>query len=328
MTLQPLLEAQPAIQIHAFAAISAFLLGAVVLFRRKGDRLHRIGGRIWVVLMLAVALSSFFIHTIRLWGIWSPIHLLSIATLLSLAYAVRRIHGGDVVAHAAAMRTTYVGALIVAGAFTLAPGRIMNEVVFGRAGSADAAGSGGSASGQGATVIEIITHTPLWVWPLLLYLLYVGWKATRNRVVAPWRLLVMPAVITGLALYNLFSAGPSFAGLAAFAAGAAGGSAAGFALGLRRPAERRGDGKLALKGDWVPLVLILAIFAVRYATGVALGIDPSLAQDTAFLVVRLALSGLFAALMIMLTLSMLPRGTFRSAARAASCGTPQPLAGK
>ncbi|MGO4839398.1 DUF2306 domain-containing protein, partial [Rhizobiaceae sp. 2RAB30] len=189
------------IQVHAFAAISAFLLGAVVLFRRKGDRLHRLGGRIWVALMLVVSLSSFFIHTIRLWGIWSPIHLLSIATLLSLAYAVRRIRSGDVVAHAAAMRTTYVGALIVAGGFTLAPGRIMNEVVFGRADVAKAAAASPAATEHGPTVVDIVTHTPLWVWPLLLYVLYAGWKATRDRVVAPWRLLVMPAVATGLALY-------------------------------------------------------------------------------------------------------------------------------
>lgn len=322
MTLQPLLEAQPAIQIHAFAAISAFLLGAVVLFRRKGDRLHRFGGRLWVVLMLVVALSSFFIHTIRLWGIWSPIHLLSLATLLSLAYAVRRIRGGDVAAHAAAMRTTYVGALIVAGAFTLAPGRIMNEVVFSASRATDAIGSGGSPTGHGPTVIGIITHTPLWVWPLLLYILYAGWKATRCRVVAPWRLLIMPAVASGLALYNLFAAGPSLAGLAAFAAGAMGGGVAGFALGRRRPAERRGDGMLALKGDWVPLGLIIGIFAVRYASGVALGINPLLGRDVAFLMVRLALSGSFAAMMVMLTIAALPSGILKPAGLAGQAVQP------
>ncbi|BCH28020.1 DUF6622 family protein [Mesorhizobium sp. L-8-3] len=326
MTLQPLLEAQPAIQIHAFAAISAFLLGAVVLFRRKGDKLHRLGGRVWVALMLVVALSSFFIHTIRLWGVWSPIHLLSIGTLLSLAYAVRKVRGGDVVAHAAAMRTTYVGALIVAGAFTLAPGRIMNEVAFGRAGSADAAGSGVAASHQGPTIVGIVTLTPLWVWPLLLYVLYAGWKATRDRVVTPWRPLVMPAVAAGLALQELISPGLSLAGLAAFAVGAAGGSVAGLVLGRRRPAERRGDGRLALKGDWVPLLLLLGIFGLRYAIGVALAIHPSLGQDVGFLVASLALSGLFAAMMIALTIAALPAGTVRLAGLAGRAV--QPSAGK
>ena len=110
------------------------------------------------------------------------------------------------------------------------------------------------------------------------------------------------------------------------AAGVAGGSAAGFALGRRRPAERRGDGKLAVRGDWVPLVLILGIFAMRYATGVALGIDPSLGQDTLFLVVRLALSGLFSAMMIVLTIAALPLGMSRPAGLAGSAV--QPSSGK
>lgn len=134
MNLQPLLDASPAIQIHVAAAIAAFVLGGVVLFRRKGDRPHRLGGRAWVGLMLVVALSSFFIHEIRLWGDWSPIHLLSIATLFSLAYGVAKIRRGNVNAHRRTMQATYGGALIVAGLFTFLPGRIMHEVVFGGSG--------------------------------------------------------------------------------------------------------------------------------------------------------------------------------------------------
>src|SRR5690606_41460331 len=84
MGFTPLLSATPAIQIDSLAAVLAFGLGGFVLFRRKGDRLHRIGGRIWVGLMLAVCLSSFFIHTILMFGPWSPIHLLSVGTLFAL----------------------------------------------------------------------------------------------------------------------------------------------------------------------------------------------------------------------------------------------------
>ena len=43
MTLEPLLQASLAIQIHALAAVLAFLLGGMILFRKKGDRLHRMG---------------------------------------------------------------------------------------------------------------------------------------------------------------------------------------------------------------------------------------------------------------------------------------------
>jgi uncharacterized membrane protein len=130
MTLEPLLNASPAIQIHAFSAITAFALGGVVLFRRKGGTTHRSLGRVWVLLMLAVAFSSFFIHTIGLWGAWSPIHLLSLGTIFSLAYGVAAIRLRNVQRHRRVMQATYVGALGIAGFFTFLPGRIMHEVLF------------------------------------------------------------------------------------------------------------------------------------------------------------------------------------------------------
>lgn len=131
MTLDPLLSASPAIQIHAFAAILAFVLGALVLFRRKGDRWHRVGGRVWVAAMLVVCLSSFFIHTIRTFGPFSPIHLLSIGTPVALWFGVRHARMRNIIAHMRTMQITYVGALVIAGGFTFLPGRIMNEVLFG-----------------------------------------------------------------------------------------------------------------------------------------------------------------------------------------------------
>ncbi|WP_157019277.1 DUF2306 domain-containing protein [Mesorhizobium xinjiangense] len=131
MTLEPLLAASPAIQIHVAAAVAAFGLGSIVLSRRKGDRLHRIGGRIWVALMLLVCLSSFFIHTIRLWGPWSPIHLLSVTTLFSLGSGVWLAMRRQIEAHRRTMQSTFAGALVIAGLFTFLPGRIMHEVLFG-----------------------------------------------------------------------------------------------------------------------------------------------------------------------------------------------------
>jgi len=68
MTLAPLLQATPAIQLHAFAAMTAFALGIVQLSAPKGTLPHRTVGWIWVALMLAVSISAFWIHQIRLWG--------------------------------------------------------------------------------------------------------------------------------------------------------------------------------------------------------------------------------------------------------------------
>jgi uncharacterized membrane protein len=131
MSLAPLLDAAPAIELHAFAAMTAFALGVVQLSAPKGTLPHRTIGWIWVTLMAVVSLSSFWIHQLRLWGPWSPIHLLSIFTLAVLPWAVWAAHRHAVDRHRSAMTGLFFGALVIAGLFTLMPGRIMHKVVFG-----------------------------------------------------------------------------------------------------------------------------------------------------------------------------------------------------
>jgi uncharacterized membrane protein len=81
--------------------------------------------------MGVVALSSFWIHTIRLVGPWSPIHLLSVFTLAVLPLGVWRAHTHRVADHRRIMIFIFAGALVVAGLFTLLPGRIMHRVFLG-----------------------------------------------------------------------------------------------------------------------------------------------------------------------------------------------------
>lgn len=310
MTLEPLFQASPAIQVHAFSAVAAFGLGAVVLFRRKGGFVHRLLGRIWVALMVVVALSSFFIHTIRVWGSWSPIHILSIAALLALAHGVAMIRRRNVRAHRRIMQSTFLGTLVVAGLFTLLPGRIMNAVLFGPAPATQATAAGEGGPGP----IGVIGGTPLWVWPLLAWVLYTGWSRMRDRVLAPWRLMLMPAVIAAFAVFNLAAAKLGVATLAGFACGAIAGFLPGFAIALRRPAERLAGGMLKVRGDWVPLALAIGIFAVRYAQGVTRALDPALAAGAAFTAGSAFLSGLFAAVMIARTVGQLLPEDLRSLA--------------
>ena len=131
MSLAPLLDAAPAIQLHAFAAIAAFALGAVQLAAPKGTLPHRTVGWIWVALMTVVAASSFWIHELRIWGPWSPIHLLAIFTLVMLPLAIMHARRHNVSRHRNGMISIFTGALVIAGLFTFAPGRIMHAVLFG-----------------------------------------------------------------------------------------------------------------------------------------------------------------------------------------------------
>jgi len=131
MNTQALLTAAQPIPLHAFAAMAAMILGAVQLALPKGTTPHRIMGYVWTGLMATVALSSFAIYELRLIGPFSPIHLLSIFVLYSLFRLVRAARAGRIAEHKRVVVNLYLLGVLLTGAFTLLPGRIMYQVIFG-----------------------------------------------------------------------------------------------------------------------------------------------------------------------------------------------------
>lgn len=114
----------PIIVTHAVLAAIALVLGALLLWGRKGHRLHRIGGWIWVLCMAGVAGISFAIR--RPEG-FSWIHGLSVFTLVALVTGVASARAHKVKAHRSNMISLYVGALVITGLFTLLPGRLIGN---------------------------------------------------------------------------------------------------------------------------------------------------------------------------------------------------------
>lgn len=120
----------PIIAFHLTTALASLLLGIAVLLRPKGTPVHKAMGRVWVALMAATALTSFWIMEIREGAGFSPIHVLSVVTLVTLVCAIWSIRRGNVRAHRINMLSAFAGTAI-AGAFTLLPGRIIGNFVFG-----------------------------------------------------------------------------------------------------------------------------------------------------------------------------------------------------
>jgi uncharacterized membrane protein len=126
-----LFRAQPVvIQLHIIAASSALALGLIQFAGPKGTTAHRIIGWTWVVLMATVALSSFLIHFINKGG-FSPIHALSAYVLVALPVGVYAARRGRIATHQGFMTGVFVFGLIVAGAFTFVPGRLMWKLFLG-----------------------------------------------------------------------------------------------------------------------------------------------------------------------------------------------------
>jgi hypothetical protein len=142
---------------------------------------------------------------------------------------------------------------------------------------------------------QILAHTPAWVWGLLAALIALGLVQTRTRRVARAQLLALPLAMLGLGLWSLapvFAVLP-LAGLVWLAALFVGGW-----LGRRLllPARARWQAELRrmeLPGSWLPMTLILAIFALRYVAGASQAMHPEWRTAAA---VQLPLAGLFGAL--------------------------------
>lgn len=115
--------------VHLFAALVALPIGISMLFMTKGTKLHMTLGGSWVILMLGVAISSFWVRDLSVEGP-SWIHFLSAFTLFSLIMGIWAIRTGRVRMHRGYMIGTFIG-LLGAGAGTLAPGRAVHDYLAG-----------------------------------------------------------------------------------------------------------------------------------------------------------------------------------------------------
>jgi len=132
MTLTPLWSLPFDVALHLAAALLAILLGPLALYRRRRDSMHKLLGYAWVLSMVLTALSSFSLSAeiLPIYGGFGPIHLLSVWVLWSLWVGVQAIRAGGMRRHQAVMRGLYWGGLMIAGLFTLMPGRVLSRVLF------------------------------------------------------------------------------------------------------------------------------------------------------------------------------------------------------
>ncbi|HET7531005.1 MAG TPA: DUF2306 domain-containing protein [Mycobacteriales bacterium] len=118
------------IALHAAGATLAAVLGGYLVLRpRKGDLLHRRIGRVWMVDMYWVALSSFGIKQLTR-GHFSWIHGLSLWTLFTLTMAIVAARRHDVRQHRAWVVGTYLGLLGAGVAAVAFPTRLVPQTAI------------------------------------------------------------------------------------------------------------------------------------------------------------------------------------------------------
>jgi uncharacterized membrane protein len=135
MTLEPLVHAPPAVQIHVATVVPAFVLGTYQIFlSRKGAPLHRALGYVYLALMTITAIAALFVRALMPngpFGGFSPVHLFVGVTLFGVVAALRGAWTHNIGLHKRAMIGVYIGGILIAGGLAFLPGRIMHTVIFG-----------------------------------------------------------------------------------------------------------------------------------------------------------------------------------------------------
>ncbi|UZD21353.1 DUF2306 domain-containing protein [Algoriphagus halophytocola] len=119
---------------HLATVVPCIFLGAYLLFAKKGGLTHRNLGALYMSLMLITAVIALFIEAQvgdRLFNHFGYIHLFCLLVFWTVPTAFLSIKKGKVKTHQRKMILLYVGAIILAGGFTLAPGRYLHGVFFG-----------------------------------------------------------------------------------------------------------------------------------------------------------------------------------------------------
>jgi len=127
------------IQFHWITVSLAFVFGLIIFSQKKGTGFHKAMGWSYVILMVATMVAAFFIRSPGGYTLapglsgFSLIHLFIPFTAFGLGGALIAIKRGRSRHHARGMISTFLGALLIAGLFTLLPGRRMNLLLFGDA---------------------------------------------------------------------------------------------------------------------------------------------------------------------------------------------------
>ncbi len=141
---------------------------------------------------------------------------------------------------------------------------------------------------------QIVANTPLWVWPLMVLVVWLGILGLRPRVIPLWRLAILPVVGLMTSVAGIAQAARPGLAAAGWTVALLAGLPLGRALGHRRAVRRLDDGRLEMAGGWFMLVFGLSIFAVRYALGVLFGVAPALKVEALWILLSGATGGIVA----------------------------------
>jgi hypothetical protein len=151
---------------------------------------------------------------------------------------------------------------------------------------------------QPQAITTVLKSTPTWVWGLLAGLIALGLSQVRTRRTTFAPIAITPVAMLTLSVWSNVSAfgrSPDFGFVLATWAGILAVTVIAVmqlppATGTQFDAASR---TFRVPGSWIPMLLIVAIFLVKYVVGVDLAMQPSLALDSQYVLIVAGLYGVF-----------------------------------
>ena len=116
--------------LHLATVVPAFFLGSFLLLNRKGTPIHKLLGKLYMVLMILTASITLFMPAEvgpTLLAHFGFIHFFSFMVLYSVPAAYLAARNGRIKTHRGNMIGVYVGGILIAGAFAFSPGRLLHS---------------------------------------------------------------------------------------------------------------------------------------------------------------------------------------------------------
>ncbi|MFZ6755052.1 DUF6622 family protein [Undibacterium sp. Dicai25W] len=140
---------------------------------------------------------------------------------------------------------------------------------------------------------EILTHTPLWVWFILLFLVSRGMKASKDRVMSFKSMVILPVFMLLWSLQGIYQHfGMQAAVIVCWSTGCLLGLGLIFVFGNKQAMSLLPDGQLHMRGSWKPMILLLTMFSIKYVENVIVAMKPALKTEIGFVSTTCLIYGL------------------------------------
>lgn len=131
---------------------------------------------------------------------------------------------------------------------------------------------------------QILINTPIWVWALLAFLIYRGVLMSRDRQVTLRATFILPLLMLGLSLQGLIQHfGIRFESVGLWLLAAVCVSVLNTTYFGKNTARVVSERLIHLQGSWIPLILMMLIFFLKYCENIAVVAQPELHSNIAFI---------------------------------------------